>query len=64
MNPGGLHTCPSPTAAPLTTSCSRANLEGLPEEGGDSLGMALRLLRSETVKVYVNNEINILASFF
>lgn len=27
-------------------------------------GLALQLLRSETVKVYVNNEINILVSFF
>lgn len=29
-----------------------------------SMGLALPLLRSETVKVYVNNEINILVYFF
>lgn len=53
-----------PTPAPLPASCSRAGVEGPSEEGGDSLGLALQLLRSETVKVYVNNEINILVSFF
>lgn len=29
----------------------------------DTLGLVLQLLRSETVEVYVNNEINILVSF-
>lgn len=53
-----------PTPAPLPASCSRAGVEGPSEEGRDSLGLALQLLRSETVKVYVNNEINILVSFF
>lgn len=38
--------------------------QGLERKVGDSLGLALQLLRSETVKVYVNNEINILVSFF
>lgn len=64
MNPGGPHTCPCPAAAPLPASCSRADLDGPSVEGGDSLGLALQLLRSETVKVYVNNEINILVFFF
>ena len=38
--------------------------QGLKRKVGESLGLALQLLRSETVKVYVNNEINILVSFF
>lgn len=32
--------------------------------GDDYLGLTLQLLRSETVEVYVNNEKNILVSFF
>lgn len=58
MSPGGS------TPASLPVSPSRADSEGPPGEGGDSLELALQLLRSETVKVYVNNEINILVSFF
>lgn len=55
----------SPFSSPsLPMSHSRADSEGPPAEDEDSLGLALQLLRSETVKVYVNNEINILASFF
>ena len=38
--------------------------QGLKRKVGESLGLALQLLRSETVKVYLNNEINILVSFF
>lgn len=64
VNPGATTPAPSPTAAPLPGSSTRADLEGHPAEGWDSLVLALQLLRSETVKVYVNNEINILVSFF
>lgn len=54
----------SPFSRPsLPMRHSRADSEGPPADV-DSLGLALQLLRSETVKVYVNNEINILASFF
>lgn len=58
------HTCPGPRLLLGPASCSRADLEGPPAEGRNALELALQLLRSETVKVYVNNEINILVSFF
>lgn len=51
-------------SAPLPGSHYGADLEGPPAGGEGSVGLALQLLRSETVKVYVNNEINILVSFF
>lgn len=51
-------------SAPVPGSHYGGDLEGPPAGGEGSLGLALQLLRSETVKVYVNNEINILVSFF
>lgn len=65
VTPGRL---PIPPPAPGLPFSAREPLQGQLRRASSSKGgfpgLALQLLRSETVKAYVNNEINILASFF
>lgn len=65
MTPGRL---PVPSPVPGLPFSAREPLQSQLRRASSSRGgfpgLALQLLRSETVKAYVNNEINILVSFF